>query len=360
MTSAEAGKDQHQASEAYLAAVLETAVDGIIIINRRGLIHSVNRAACRIFGYNPDETIGRNVSMLMPSPYREQHNHYISRYLKTGDAHIIGIGREVQGLRKDGSLFPIDLAISEVRTNGDISFVGIIRDISERKEMEQAIVTASENERMQIGQDLHDALGQQMTGITLLAKTLERKLRNQKSPLAEDAADLAGLAADASAETKRLAHGAYPTELERHGLISALVELSENLHKLYRTKCSYVGRKEPVNLDRTTELHLYRIAQESSMNAIKHAEASEIKIDLFLDSGDLHLTISDNGRGISIAEAGRKRGMGLGIMRHRANLIDANLVIDTPPAGGTKVRCCIPGHVKVSTGAHSGQQGTRT
>src|SRR5690349_2862549 len=102
-------------SEQRLRAILETAVEGIITIDERGLIESMNPAAVKIFGYEPSELIGKNVKLLMPSPYQEQHDHYIAKYRETGKAQIIGIGREVSGRRKDGSIFPMDLSVSEVR-----------------------------------------------------------------------------------------------------------------------------------------------------------------------------------------------------------------------------------------------------
>ena len=117
-------------------AILDTAVDGIITISDAGIIESFNRAAERMFGYAAHEVIGRNISSLMPEPYRSRHDHYISRYLSTHEAKIIGIGREVEGLRKDGSTFPMDLAVGEVRLPGRRLFTGITRDISQRKAIE--------------------------------------------------------------------------------------------------------------------------------------------------------------------------------------------------------------------------------
>lgn len=119
---------------ARLAAVLDTAVDSIITIDGRGIIQSVNPAAVRAFGYTAAEMIGRNVSMLMPAPYKDQHDDYLARYRSSGERRIIGKGREVQARRKDGSVFAIDLAVSEV-IPGSL-FTGMIRDISDRKEAE--------------------------------------------------------------------------------------------------------------------------------------------------------------------------------------------------------------------------------
>lgn len=126
-------------SEERLRAILETAVEGIITIDERGLVESMNRAAENIFGYRADEVIGRNVSMLMPSPYREAHDGYLGAYVQTGHAKVIGKGREVLGQRKDKSIFPLDLSVSEVRLAGRRLFTGFVRDITERKEAEKAL-----------------------------------------------------------------------------------------------------------------------------------------------------------------------------------------------------------------------------
>ena len=120
-----------------LQTVLDEAVDGIITIDERGIIESFNNAAVRIFGHSPDEVIGRNVSVLMPEPNRSAHDSYIARYRGDGESRIIGVGREVVGLRRDGRTFPADLAISEVWLDGRRIFTGFVRDISERKEIER-------------------------------------------------------------------------------------------------------------------------------------------------------------------------------------------------------------------------------
>jgi len=129
-------------SEALNRAVLESVVDGIISIDESGTIQSLNPAAERIFGYRPDEVVDRNVKLLMPEPYHSEHDGYLARYLDTGEARIIGIGREVEGRRKDGSVFPLDLAVSNLPQEGKRLFIGVIRDITERKVAEEALQRA--------------------------------------------------------------------------------------------------------------------------------------------------------------------------------------------------------------------------
>jgi PAS domain S-box-containing protein len=122
--------------------VLETVVDGIITIDARGIVETFNPAAAKIFGYDAPEVVGRNVRMLMPPPYRDEHDGYITNYLRTGDAKIIGRLREVAGRRKDGSTFPMELAVSEATAGGKRIFTGIVRDITERKRIERDLQTA--------------------------------------------------------------------------------------------------------------------------------------------------------------------------------------------------------------------------
>jgi PAS domain S-box-containing protein len=131
--------------ERRLRAILDTAVEGIITIDARGLIETFNQAAERIFGYRTAEVIGRNVNMLMPSPYQEAHDGYLANYLQTGEARIIGIGREVVGLRKDGSVFPMDLSVSEVFLEDRRLFTGFVRDITERKHSEEKMAAMTQS-----------------------------------------------------------------------------------------------------------------------------------------------------------------------------------------------------------------------
>jgi PAS domain S-box-containing protein len=140
-------KDRTQLQEgaSRLRAILDTIVDAIITIDDQGRIESFNPAAEGIFGYTVAEVRGRNVTMLMPSPYREEHDGYLAHYRDTGERKIIGIGREVMGQRKDGTTFPMDLAVSEVSLNGGRVFTGIVRDITERKQSQEALRQARDD-----------------------------------------------------------------------------------------------------------------------------------------------------------------------------------------------------------------------
>ena len=125
--------------EALLRAIIETAPDALITIDEHGLMQIVNPAAERLFLYPAEELLGRNVSILMPAPHRERHDGYVARYLRTGEKRIIGIGRTVVGLRKDGSTFPMELAVGEARLGEHRLFTGFVRDLTERQEAERRL-----------------------------------------------------------------------------------------------------------------------------------------------------------------------------------------------------------------------------
>ena len=133
ITERKEAEESHRASEARLGALVDNVIDGIVSIDERGTIRMFNPAAEKIFGYRASEALGQNVRMLMPGPYREEHDTYISNYHRTGNAKIIGTGREVEGQRKDGNVFPLELSINELRLNDETLFTAIIRDITDRR-----------------------------------------------------------------------------------------------------------------------------------------------------------------------------------------------------------------------------------
>lgn len=200
-----------------LRAILDTAVDAIVTIEESGVIESINPAAERAFGYTRDELVGRNVSMLMPSPYREEHDSHIANYLRTGQARIIGIGREIEVQRKDGSVFPADIAVSEVRLPGRRLFTGIIRDLTERREMEaqaglrldDAAHTARLLELGEMCSGIVHEVNQPLTAIVSFTEACLRTVRSGRAEpaLIEDTLGrVAGQGARAAAILSRLGH----------------------------------------------------------------------------------------------------------------------------------------------------------
>ena len=357
-------------SEARAHAVLETTVDGVITIDERGRIESFNPAAERIFGYTAGEVIGRNVHVLMPEPYHAEHDGYIRAYHETGRRKIIGIGREVIGRRKDGSTFPMDLAVSEVSLPGRTIFTGFVRDISERRTLEQEVLRVAEDERRRIGHDLHDGLGQMLTGTALIARGVARKVGRGELPEAEEVEEVVALIKEADAHARSLARGLAPVELDKGGLPAALERLAANAETLFDIRCiaETVGEGSGALPD-AAPTHLFRIAQEAISNAVRHGRANRVAITLAHGAEQLRLRIQDDGRGFpgtlrtggveapdeleadtrtthhSVSAPVRpddNRGMGVRIMHYRARVIGGRLEIRSAPEQGTAVTCTVP------------------
>ena len=324
-----------------LRAILETAVEGIITINERGTIESFNPAAEKIFGYSAGEVIGRNVHVLMPSPYREEHDSYLANYRRGGEARIIGIGREVVGRRKDGCEFPMDLSVSEVRLADRRIFTGFVRDISERKRLEKEILEISDREQRRIGHDLHDGLCQQLAGIELMSQVLEQKVGVRSKTDAARAADISRHVREAISYTRSLARGLSPVMRDAEGLMSALHELAANTVKIFRVTCVFECDPPVLIHEHSAATHLYRIAQEAVSNAINHGKALHIWIGLKCAGNRNILTIKDDGCGIPKVMPDNK-GMGLRIMQYRAGMIGGAAMVERDLEGGTSVICSVP------------------
>ncbi len=335
-------RQELEASKLRVTGIVETAVNAIITISERGVIETANAATERIFGYTRDEMIGQNVSMLMPSPFREQHDAYLTHYRETGQRKIIGIGREVVGQRKDGSVFPIDLSVGEVNLPSGRIFTGIIRDLSERKLLEEKLLSISEEEQARIGQDIHDDLCQQLAAIGCLARVVYQRLAARDVPEALQLAEITRLITSANVRAREMSRGLMPVVLDSHGLMAALADLASSTERIFRVSCPF-RCDPPVDVgDNKVATQLYRIAQEAVANAIKHSKADRIELGLQLEQGMLTLSISDNGCGITEDDSNKSPGMGLLTMSHRARMIGGTLSIEPERFGGTIVRCVAP------------------
>jgi two-component system sensor kinase FixL len=325
-------------NECRIQAVLDSTVDAIVTIDRDGKIIDVNPATLKMFGYLRDELIGQDVSIFMPSPHREDHHRYVSRYLETGEARIIGLGREVRGVRKDGSIFPVELAVSQIDHLG--MFCGIMRDISERRELEQQVINAVVDERRRSAQELHDGLGSLLTAVHLRMDALAKSLPKADAGLQEEAARIAGLLKEAVGQTRAIARGLDPVGPESGDLMSSLAELAGEISRISEVQCDF-HCPEPVLLKgKVLCKQLYRIAQEASTNAIKHGGGKKILISLIRRDDEVILTVADDGRGMK-EDPSHGGGNGLKFMRYRAGVIGGAFSIRQASGGGTVVTCAV-------------------
>ena len=215
--------------------------------------------------------------------------------------------------------------------------VGAIQDITERRSLEKTILEISEKVRLEISQELHDELGQQLTGIGFASKVLEGKLARLSLAESRDASRIVQAVTHAISQTRTLAKGLYPVDLEENGLLAALEQLAINICSTFGVECTFRLPDAAVCYQQEVAIHLYRIAQEAVNNAIKHGKASRIDISLLPDENSINLRIADNGAGLDQAALPHSPGMGLRIMEYRARLIGASFNIQNVPQGGALV-----------------------
>lgn len=215
-------------------------------------------------------------------------------------------------------------------------------DITEQSRLEKQVIQTSEMERRRIGRDLHDTLGQDLTGLAFLIKGLSQKLSDQLPDQKKTAKQLVELVNDAVSQVRSLARGLNPVGLHEGGLPAAMVELAGSIER-YGITCHCCCDENIEMEDEFAATNLYYIAQEAVNNAVKHAEANEIRIDLHGDKEAIYLEVRDDGVGVS-QEAKTNGGMGLHIMGYRAKAIGGNLAISTTDGKGTIIRCSVPHH----------------
>ncbi len=299
-----------QQSEMELA-ILRTVLDGVIVIDARGTIQCFNPAASRIFGYTPAEVLGRNVRMLMPDPYHREHDSYLSNYIGTGERKVIGIGREVAGKRKDGTIFPMELGVNEMRVEGRHSFVGTIRDISERKDNERKI-----DEYIAALQKSNQALDEFAYIASHDLKEPLRGLSNNASFLKEDMADR--LDEDATRRIDRIIFlaerleqlvndllyfsrlGRQELAIQATDLNEVITEIAEVIEATPHEGEVFIQVPEPLptivcDRPRITELFRNLIS-----NAVKYNDNAEKRIEIGWKPGALApvFHVRDNGIGI--------------------------------------------------------------
>lgn len=326
--------------------LFHTAADGIITINQKGIVDSFNPAAEALFGYAANEVIGRNVSMLMPEPFCSEHDGHIARYLQTGQSRIIGINRETVGRRKDGSIFPIELTVAEIPHLRQ--FTGFVRDVSRRKQLEGEVLEIASLEQRRIGQELHDGIGQELTGLRYLVDALADMIPEKRSSEAELVARIGNTIKTTLEHVREMSRGLIPFSVNADRLLTAFDNLTSRSSELFGIKCTFDCNTPVLVRTDIIAAQLYRIAQEAIVNAVTHGHAKHVTIGLRAVAGTIQLQIVDDGKGIDNPNY-QEEGSGVRIMHYRAGLIGAALQVTPANPHGIQVLCT------VGKGANDGQ-----
>jgi two-component system sensor kinase FixL len=361
------------AREAHLRSILETVPEAMIVIDEQGTIQSFSTTAERLFGYGPAEVVGQNVKMLMPGPYRDEHDSYLGRYRATGERRIIGIGRLVVGERKDGSTFPLELSVGEMKSGKDRFFTGFIRDLTERQQSEQRLQEL-QSELVHISRltalgemssALAHELNQPLSAISNYLSGVQRVLKDQPDAVSQKVHDGVAKAVEQALRSgdiiRRLRE--FVSRGETAQRVESVVKMVEESSALALVGARQLGVRVLFELDRDADLVLADKVQIQQVllnlirNAVEAMAGCERKV-LTLSSaaagGDMvEIRVADTGSGISdevaerlfqpfVTTKSQGMGVGLSICRTILEAQGGQIWADPNPGGGTVFHLTVP------------------
>jgi PAS domain S-box-containing protein len=336
-------KEAEQALEQernVVSAIFDTVGALVTVLDRQGAIVRFNRACEQTTGYRFEEVRGRRVGEVFMIPEEIEAFSSIFDQLRSG---VLPNDYESYWLTKSGERRLISWSGTVLTDNeGNVTHIiasGI--DVTERKRLEKAVLDVSTREQRRIGQDLHDGLGQHLTGIAFMGKVLEDRLAEASLAEASEAAKIVRLVNDSIRMTRELARGLLPVVAEVRGLMSALERWAGEVSGFFHVACRFKCREPVLIHDGTLADHLFHLAQEAVNNAIRHGRPGNITIGLAAMNGFGTLTIQDDGIGFE-THSGSHSGLGLRIMQYRAKIIGGSLDVNSHPGRGTVVSCRFP------------------
>lgn len=343
--------------EAELQAIVDTAVDGIITIDERGTIRSFNPAATRLFGYSPEEVIGRNVAMLMPEPDHSRHRRYLKNYTESGNAKIIGIGREVQGRKKDGSTVPLYLAVSESRLPDRLMFTGILRDLTTFKQMQEQLVQSKNLANIgemaaTVAHEIKNPLAGISGAIQVLRDTLE-----EKDPRREIMGEILVQVQRLDETVRQLLMLSKPWKPSKEAcdlpsLVRQVSKSREEQGEFRHISFSFTGKRR-LNAEVDPSMLQQVLLNLIQNSAQAMSEEGEITFRFRDENGIAGIDVEDSGPGIALEVRDRLfrpfvttkahgTGLGLAICKKIMEAHGGAIAIESPAGKGTRVSLRFP------------------
>ncbi|MCZ6617251.1 MAG: PAS domain S-box protein [Gammaproteobacteria bacterium] len=360
--------ETHDADRDRYRMVAEWASDGILGIDTQSTILFANPAVQRIFGYTSDELIGQKLTMLMPQEFRSRHKRSLGAYVINGKKNLNWERVELPGLHKSGKMIVLEISFGEFVDDGARNFVGVIRDITERKQAEDVLKkseihlkksrdqlralaaymhTIAENERVSLARDIHDEIGAALASLKMGVSLLGRRISG--STLAQGKqADFGSVRSmnariDATMNAVRnVIHRLRPPVIDDFGLVASLEWQLEELRERTGLECQLSLDGVVLEIDDACKIAVFRIFQEALTNITRHANARKVFVTIDEEEDIVTLSIRDDGVGIAPKRLEATGTFGLVGMKERALMFDGQVEIDSSPGAGTTVRIRIP------------------
>jgi PAS domain S-box-containing protein len=346
-------------SEARLASIVESAMDGIITVDAAQRVVQFNRAAEQMFGVRSEDAIGGPLERFIPQRFRAAHHAHVEQFGRTGvTSRRMGDAVTLWALRADGTEFPIDASISQGGDPGRRYFTVILRDVTRRKQYEDAmrqhaqelrelsarVQEAREEEKTRIARELHDELGQLLTALKMDLAWLRERLPAHERELAARAAGMSTLLDRTVSSSRRIASDLRPLMLDDLGLADAAQWLVEDFgkHSGIRLELRAAQAEALESLSKGAATAVYRAIQESLTNIARHSGAKNAWIVMAQENNSLYVEIEDDGRGIGAGDMAKASSLGLKGMRERVAYYGGSLEVGPAPRGGTRPRLRVP------------------
>jgi PAS domain S-box-containing protein len=333
---------QLKEAEEKFRRVVETAPDAIVLVSPEGRIVMTNPQAEQMFRYAQQELIGQPVEILVPDRFRRGHAGNRSAYLKKPVIRFMGVGQELCVVRKDGSEFPVEISLSPIETVDGTLVSSTIRDITERKRLEQQARRATIlEERSRMARDVHDTIAQGFTGIVLNLEAAEEASADLPEEVRHRITRARDVARQNLEEVRRSVMMLSTSPAAIGDLSDAIRDSVDSARSNTEVRVGFCVRGKPQHLDAGFGENLLRISQQALDNALQHAQAKEIRIELVFGKKEVRLQIVDNGQGFVISKR-PGRGMGINGMCDRAEEIGGKCEINSQPGSGTSITVTVP------------------
>ena len=354
VTEQKQAQEESEMNASTIRALLDSSAQSVIAVSPEAKIVLVNGYAEKMFGYSREELAGQPLNMLVPEEARERHARHHKTYFANMQSRPMGIGMDLEGRRKDGTRFPVEIGLSAIETAAGKLAVAFVSDITQRRlelsaqahaqevhALAASLLTAQEEERRRVSRELHDQICQQLASLAIdigglaveaPAKFVKERLRVLQARVVK-----------ASEETRHIAYELHPSVLDDLGLTASLrglcKEFSERAKDL---TLEFDAADLPAQLPREIASCLYRVAQEGLQNVSKHANAKHISVSLALKEGSIVLTIADDGIGFDPKAVKGRGALGLIGMEERARLVHGKLSVTARPGRGTRIALRVP------------------